>query len=772
MTKMMPAANENFGLSQSVRRAEDPRLLTGRGVYVDDTAPTGALHAFVLRSSVAHADITVNVEDARAAEGVALILTGPDIDAAGVVNHIPTVVADNRDGGKAADPQRPLLALGRVRFVGEAIAMVIAETMEQARDAAELIEVDYEELDVKLDVAEGGVAVHAEAPDNVVYDYGKGDEAATEAALAKAARVVELTVDDNRVICASLEPRGSWAEVADGRLHVCVNGQGVWAAKGQLAASLNLNKADVRVTNPDVGGGFGMKAMIYPETILVAHATRALGKPVRWMGDRSESMLSDNAGRDLICHAKLGFDADNRLIAYRMDNVANMGAYNSGYAQHIQSELFSKVMPGCYDVQACYMTSKGIFTNTTQVDAYRGAGRPEAIYVLERAMDHAARELGIDRFELRRKCFIQPDQFPYVSAMGETYDVGDFPRVLNRAMVEADVAGFEARKAESAAEGKLRGLGLCYYIESILGNPSESAEIEFTDDGRVTLYVGTQSNGQGHETVYRQFLSNDLGIAPDMIDIVQGDSDRIATGGGTGGSRSVTTQGTANKAASAKVIEKFTPFVAGLLDVDTVEFEEGTFRASESNRVVTILEAAAEARMAGETDLLKTRETTTLPGRSYPNGAHLCEVEIDRDTGQLEVVKYTVVDDFGNLMNPMLAEGQVHGGVAQGIGQAVSEQVVYDETGQLLTASFMDYGMPRAQGMPMIAFYSEPVPSTANVLGMKGCGEAGTVGAMAAVGNAALDALWDLGLRQVDMPFTPSRVWAMLHQAEGAIAAE
>ncbi|MCK0166831.1 xanthine dehydrogenase family protein molybdopterin-binding subunit [Jannaschia sp. S6380] len=764
---------EKFGLSQSVRRAEDPRLLTGGGAYVDDTAPEGALHAYVLRSPVAHADITtLNVEAAEEMDGVRAVLTAARLDEAGVENHLPTAVAKNRDGSRAADPQRPLLAKERVRFVGEGIATVIADSLAQARDAAEAIEVEFADLPVKLDVAPGGPVVHGEANDNVVYDYGKGDEDACEAALAAAARVVELTVDDTRIICASLEPRGTWAAPEGERLHVCVNGQGVWGTKGQVARSLSLEADAVRVTTPDVGGGFGMKGMNYPETILVAHAARMLDRPVRWMADRSEAMLSDNAGRDLICTAKLGFDDENRLVAYRMDNVANMGAYNSGYAQHIQSELFSKVMPGCYDVQACYMTSTGIFTNTTQVDAYRGAGRPEAIYVLERAMDFAAKELGVDRFELRRKCFIQPDQFPYMSAMGETYDVGDFPRVLDRARAEGDVAGFEARRADSAARGKLRGLGICYYIESILGDPNETAEIEFTENGRVTLYVGTQSNGQGHETVYKQFLATDLGISPDLIDVVQGDSDRIAKGGGTGGSRSVTTQGTANRGTAMRVIEKFTPFVAGLLDVDEVTFEEGSFRAKESNRVMTVLEAAAAARAAGETELLRTRETTKLPGRSYPNGCHLCEVEVDRDTGNLEVVKYTVVDDFGNLMNPMLAEGQVHGGVVQGIGQAVSERVVYDADGQLLTASFMDYGMPRAQGLPMIAFHSEPVPSTANILGMKGCGEAGTVGAMAAVGNAALDALWDLGLRRVDMPFTPSRVWAMLNDAKGSIAAE
>ncbi|PWJ20498.1 xanthine dehydrogenase family protein molybdopterin-binding subunit [Jannaschia seohaensis] len=764
---------DKFGLSQPNRRTEDPRLLTGGGAYVDDLAPEGALHAYMLRSTVAHGEIKeLDVSDAEEMPGVKMVLTADRLD--GLDATLGTTPAKSPvDGRRGVTPERPLLAKGRVRFVGEGIAMVIAETLAQARDAAEAIMVDIDELPVKVDVAPGGPALYDEAPDNVAYVWKMGDEAKVEAALAGAAHRVTLEVEDNRIMVASLEPRGCFAEgIEDGRLHVCVNGQGVWGMKGDLARVLGMPKEAIRVTNPDVGGGFGMKAMAYPETFLVAHACRDLGQPVRWMGDRTESMLSDNAGRDLTQTAEMGFDADYKLIAYRTTNVANMGAYNSGFAQNIQSDLFSKVMMGVYDVQDACMTSTGVFTNTTQVDAYRGAGRPEAIFVLERAMDYAAKELGVDPFELRRKSFIPEDKFPYVSATGETYDVGDFHKVLTRAMKEGDVAGFDARRAESAAQGKLRGLGVCYYIESILGNPEESAEIEFGADGRVSLYVGTQSNGQGHDTVYKQFLATDLGISEDMIDVVQGDSDRIATGGGTGGSRSVTTQGTANRATAAKVVEKFTPFVAETLDVDEVEFEEGQFRSPGSNVVMTVLEAAAAAREAGREDLLKTRETTKLPGRSYPNGCHLCEVEIDRDTGNLEVVKYTVVDDFGNLMNPMLAEGQVHGGVVQGIGQAVSERVVYDEDGQLLTASFMDYGMPRAEGLPFIAFYSEPVPSTANVLGMKGCGEAGTVGAMAAVANAALDAMWPLGLRKVDMPFTPSRVWAYLQEADAAIAAE
>jgi carbon-monoxide dehydrogenase large subunit len=677
------------------------------------------------------------------------------------------------DGRRGVTPERPILAKGRVRFVGEAVAMVIAETLAQARDAAEAIELEIDALPVKVDIAPGGPAIHPEAEDNVAYVWKLGDEARVEAALAGAAHRVTLEAMDNRIICASLEPRGCYAEpIEDGRLHVCVNGQGVWGMKTDLARVLRMDKDAIRVTNPDVGGGFGMKAMAYPETFLVAHACRELGRPVRWMAERTESSLSDNGGRDLIQTAELGFDADYKLIAYRSTNVANMGAYLSGFAQNIQSELYSKVLPGVYDVQDVCMTSTGVFTNTTQVDAYRGAGRPEAIFVLERAMDYAAKELGVDPFELRRKSFIPADRFPYVSATGETYDVGDFHRVLARAEAEGDVKGFAARRAASEAKGKLRGLGVCYYIESILGSPSETAEIEFAADGRVKLYVGTQSNGQGHDTVYKQFVATDLGVPVEAIDVIQGDSDLIAKGGGTGGSRSVTTQGTANRATAEKVVEKFTPFVAERLEVAEVAFEEGQFRSTGSNVVMTMLEAAEAAREAGREDLLRTSETTTLPGRSYPNGCHLCEVEIDRDTGNLEVVKYTVVDDFGVLMNPMLAEGQVHGGVVQGIGQAVSEHVVYDEDGQLLTASFMDYGMPRAMGLPMIAFYSEPVPSTANVLGMKGCGEAGTVGAMAAVANAALDALWPLGLRRVDMPFTPARVWSMLQEAEAPVAAE
>ncbi|WP_341864040.1 xanthine dehydrogenase family protein molybdopterin-binding subunit [Gymnodinialimonas sp. 57CJ19] len=756
-----------FGSSQSVTRYEDTRFLTGAGRYVDDIAPNDALFAYVFRSPMAHGVITeLDVSDALMAEGIHAVMTAADLKAEGFDNAMRFFRADNRDGTKGNDAPRPMLAEGHVRFVGEPVAFVVAETLQQAKDAAELIVFDVDDLPVKLDIAPGGPVLHESAPDNVVYDFGVGDEDATQAALDAAAHVVTYTSYDNRVIVNSMEPRGCFAELDGDRLHLSVNGQGVWGIKKDLAKLFKTDAAQIRVTNPDVGGGFGMKAMVYPENLLVPIAARQLGRPVRWMAERTESMLSDNGGRDLSVTCTLGFDADHKITAYKVDSLSSMGAYNSEFGQGIQAGLFAKVLCGPYDIQTIAFRNRGIFTNTTQVDAYRGAGRPEAIYALERVMDHAARELGVDPVELRRTNFIKPDAFPYTSATGELYDVGEFDRVLSRAVDEADVAGFAARRAASEAKGHLRGLGIGFYIESILGSPDETATVELTETG-ATLYVGTQSNGQGHETVYRQILHDQTGLPLDQIEVVQGDSDRIATGGGTGGSRSVTTQGTAMRATADVLISGLVGFLADDMDARDISFdaEEGVFRAPGSNVVITLLEAAARAKAAGREDLAKASETTTLPGRSYPNGCHIAEVEIDRDTGETRVERYSVVDDFGVLMNPMLAEGQVHGGVAQGIGQAIMEHTVFDDDGQLLTATFMDYGMPRAVDLPMIEFRNEVVPSTANILGMKGCGEAGTVGALGAVANAVQDALWPLGIEHVDMPFTPVRVWEMLQNA-------
>ncbi|WP_238368019.1 xanthine dehydrogenase family protein molybdopterin-binding subunit [Mesobacterium pallidum] len=765
---------EKFGKSQSVKRVEDLRLLTGQGRYVDDIAPDGALHAYFLRSMQAHGRIvSIDASAAREVPGVHLVWTGADLAEQGLAEGIRgAAIVDNRDGTKAADVVRPFLCSDKVRHVGDAIAMVVAESLDAARDAAELIEVEIEDLPAQMTLSAGDTPLHDAAPDNRAFDWGLGKEEETKAAFAAAAHVVRLDVGDNRIMVASMEPRGCYAEMEGERLHFSVNGQGVWSFKASLARYLKMDPEMIRVTNPDVGGAFGMKSMpSYQEYYPVAHAARVLDRPVRWMSDRSEAMLTDNAGRDLESVAELAFDADHKITGYRVTTRCNLGAYNSNFAQAIQTNLFARVLTGPYDIQTTWLAVEGYYTNTTPVDAYRGAGRPEAIYVLERIMDRAARELGVDPGALRRKNFVKPDQFPYKTATGENYDVGEFARVLGHAETLADIPGFAARKAASAQAGKLRGLGICYYIESILGDPSETAKVEFHEDGTVSIYVGTQSNGQGHETVYAAFLSDQTGIPMDRIKVIQGDSDLIATGGGTGGSRSVTTQNTATLATVDKMIAAFTSFLADKMGVDAaaVTFDDETFRAPGSNLTPTFLEAAAMAREAGREDLLVHQETATLPGRSYPNGCHVAEVEVDPETGQVTAKRYSVVDDFGNLINPMLAAGQVHGGVAQGLGQALTEHVVYDEDGQLLTASFMDYGMPRATDMPFVDLEFEPVPSTANIMGMKGCGEAGTVGSMAAVANAVGDALWDAGVRQADMPFTPHRVWQMMQgHAEAA----
>ena len=764
---------EKFGRSQPVKRVEDVRFLTGQGRYIDNIAPPDALHVYFLRATVAHGIIAdLDVTDARAAPGVHLVLTAADIEAAGIAMGMKGDRVINIDGTRGAAPERPIIARTRVRFVGEVVAVIVADTLAQAKDAAEMIVVDIEELEPHIVPALGGPDIHPEAPGNLAYDYGLGDLAATDAALARAAHVVTLDLPDNRIIVNSLEPRGCYAEMTDGRLHVCVNGQGVWGPKEALAKHFKLKPADVRVTTPDVGGGFGMKGMNYPEMILTAAAARALNRPVRWMSERTEAMLSDNAGRDLVTTASMGFDASHKLLAYKVETVANMGAYNSQYAQTIQTELFSKVMPGTYDVQTVWLGSKGVYTNTTPVDAYRGAGRPEAMFVLERMMDAAARAMGVDGWELRRLNFVTPAQFPYTSATGVTYDVGEFARVLGRAEVEADRAGFAARRQGSEARSKLRGQGLCYYIESILGDKDEVSTVVFLEGGDVQIHVGTQSNGQGHETVYAQFLSDQTGIPADRIRVMQGDSDLIPTGGGTGGSRSVTVQNTATLATVDKMITAMAAFLGDTEGVPAAEiaFDDERFRIPGSNLTPTMVEVVDLARMAGRTDLLRYSARIELSDRSFPNGAHVAEVEVDPDTGVVQVVRYTVVDDFGNLINPMLAEGQVHGGIAQGIGQAVLERVVYDDQGQLLTATFMDYAMPRADDMPHIAFNSEPVPSLYNPMGMKGCGEAGTVGALAAVTNAVLDALWARGVRDVEMPFTPQRIWAVLQRDQRGIS--
>lgn len=754
-----------FGLSQPLKRREDVRFLTGRGRYVSDIVPAGALWAVFLRSDHAHGEIvTLDVAQARGMPGVHLVLTADDLAARGVKLGMKGERIDTRDGGKGAGPERPVLAKGRVRFVGEALAMVVAETPDQARDALEVISFDINPLDPALHLICEEPTIHPEAPANRAFDFLFGDAAGTEAALAASTHRIALEVIHNRVTAAPMEPRACFAEWDGERLHFCVNGQGVWVQRNELSRMLGLPRDRIRVTNPDVGGGFGMKSMTYPEYVVVAEAARALGRPVAWVSSRTEGMLTDNAGRDLVARVELGFDADHRITAYKVDLVTNLGAYNSQFGQAIQTELFAKVLTGVYKVPHAVLLATGVYTNSVPIDAYRGAGRPEAIMTIERAMDHAARVMGVDPVALRLKNVVR--DFPHTTMEGEIVDGGDFAGLLET--VAERSAGYADRLADSRARGKLRGIGVAAYIEAILGDPDEFARLALDEDGGATLYVGTQSNGQGHESVYSRFVSEATGIPQDMVRIVEGDSDRIAKGGGTGGSRSVTVQGTATRATVTAMISAFETFLAAEWGVEGVDFVDHRFGSPGTNHRLTLAEAAALARAKGRQDLLDRREKIVLDGRSFPNGVHLAEVEIDPETGALRLDRYSVVDDFGVLVAPNLVEGQVHGGVAQGFGQAVTEWLVQDEGGQVVTASFMDYGMPRAADLPFIRFAERGIPTRTNPLGMKGCGEAGTVGALGAISNAVRDALAPVGVTRVDMPFTPCRIWTWIEEARHA----
>jgi len=770
-----------FGIGQPVRRVEDQRLVTGRGRFTDDVNLPGQVYGFVVRSPHAHARIRrIDTSKAMAAPGVLAVLTAADVGGASIPCFVPIT---NRDGSKAPMPPHPILCRDKVRYVGDKVAFVVAETRAQARDATELVEVDYEPLEAVADTAAALGArvppVHEECPGNLAFDWHFGDEQAVAAAFAKAARRVRLELVNNRLVCNPMEPRAAVAEwdAGAGKLTVHTCTQGGWAFRDVLAQNLGLPKEKVRVVTPDVGGGFGMKAMFYGEYTLCALAAKKLGRPVKWTSERGEAFLSDSQGRDHVTVAELAFDADHRILGLKVDVVANMGAYYYFFAPFIPTGAALKVLPGVYDVKCLSYGVKAVFTNTVPVDAYRGAGRPESIYCIERLMDLAAAELGVDRLELRRKNFIRPEQMPFKTAAGEVYDSGDFERVMNAAVERADWQGFAARRAEAARRGKLRGIGLCYYIESTMGNPVEHATVRFAPDGAVEVLVGTQSNGQGHETAYAQVLVERLGVPFEKVRIVQGDTDAIADGGGTGGSRSLTAEGVAILEASDRVIEKGKIAAAHVFEtaVADITFADGTFRVAGTDRAIGIMELAERVRVMaskppGLEEGLDASASIKLDAWTFPNGCHVAEVEVDPETGITRIVRYTVVDDFGVVVNPLLVEGQVHGGVVQGIGQALLEHTVYDASGQLLTGSFMDYCMPRADDLPSFDFSTVEVPCRNNPLGVKGCGEAGSVGSCAAVINALVDALSPLGVRHVDMPALPEKVWRLAQGARRAAA--
>ncbi len=766
-----------FGIGQPVRRVEDPRLITGRGRYTDDIDLPGQAHIHVLRSPHAHARIrSIDVSAARAAPGVLLVATADDIGDPGLPCLIPL---QNRDGTDRADPKHPVLCRDEVNYVGDHVAFVVAETRLQAKDAAELIEVNYEPLPAVADTAKalqpGQAQVHPEVPGNLAFDWHYGDEARTKAAFASAARTVRLELVNNKVICNAMEPRACVAE-PDGvgdrlTLHVCT--QGGWGFRDILAQNLGLDPDKVRVITPDVGGGFGMKGFYYPEYTMAGFAARQLKRPVKWTGERGESFLSDTMGRDHVTTAELAFDARNRITGLRVNVISNMGAYYYQYAPYIPTGAALKVLPGVYDIPALSYSVQGVFTNTVPVDAYRGAGRPESIYCMERLIEYAARELGVDVNELRRINFIKPEQMPYTTAAGEIYDTGEFARVMDTAMQRADWQGAAARKQQSASRGRYRGIGMCYYIESTMGDPTEHATVRFEEDGTVSVLVGTQTNGQGHDTAYAQVLHQRLGVPFERIRIVQGDTDQIKAGGGTGGSRSLTAQGMAICDASDAVVEKGKAYAAQVFEAAAADitFTDGDFRVAGTDKVIGIMDLATRARtmtIPGIEGGLDAAATTKLQAWTFPNGCHIAEVELDPDTGEVDITRYTIVDDFGVVVNPMLVEGQVHGGIVQGIGQALQEGAVYDDSGQLLTGSFMDYTMPRADTMPSFDFSTVEVPCKNNAMGVKGCGEAGSVGAPAAVINALVDALAGFGVRHVDMPATPEKVWRLTQSRRAA----
>ena len=759
--------------SKSVRRREDAKLLTGKGNYSADGHPPGTLHAVLARSHHAHARInSIDTSAARVMPGVVAVFTGADLTD---VAPIPGGIGFPRpDGSPAPKTDRPLIAADRVRFVGEPVALVLAETLEAGKDAAEAVMVDYSELPLVTDqvaaLEPGAPKVWDDVPDNIGFLWKRGDAAATDEALSKSAHVARLQFTVSRVTANSMEPRGAWAEIdGDGRMVVHAAHQSPFNLRNGMAnGNFNIKPTDIRVLCEDVGGSFGMKSGVQPEYVLAAWAARKMQRPVRWIEDRTEGFLSDEQAREMRITVELGLDASNKFTALRLRWDVNLGAYVTGRSGWPVGNIGGTA--GVYDIPTIYAESCGILTNTVPTAAYRGAGRPEATYTIERIIEIAARELGISSFELRRRNLIPPEAMPYKTALTFTYDCGEFEGNMRKAadMVEWD--GFAARRAEAEKRGKLRGIGLCNCIE-VAGGPflrpaKDQAALRLAADGALVLRTGSMSVGQGLETAFCQLVSDRFGVPLDQVRYEAGDTDMLPGGKGNGGSGALCIGGAAVDLVVNKVIDKAKQVAAELLEAAEVDvtFDAGRFTIAGTDRSISLAEVARAATVDGN-ELVESGEFTPT-AVTFPNGTHICEVEIDPDTGVTEVVRYCAVEELGRVLNPLLVAGQTHGGVAQGVGQAMAEQIVHDpQTGQMVTASFMDYIMPRADDLPDIEMTTREVPTKVNPLGAKGVGEAGTVGAMAAAMNAVNDALAPLGIRHFDMPATPYRVWKAIAEA-------
>jgi carbon-monoxide dehydrogenase large subunit len=767
-----------FGVGQPVRRTEDPKLVRGEGRYTDDINVAGQVHAVMVRSRDAHGIIR-NIDTAAAKDmpGVLAVYTGEDLKAYGGLKcNLPL---KSRDGSPIKYTPRPALAADKVRFVGDPIVCVIAETLAQAKDAAEAVAIDIEPLpavtEARKAVEPGAPLVWDTVPNNVALDYHQGDSAKVEAAFKSAAHVTRLPAINQRLVVNSIEPRSAIGEYAKAdakwTLHSC--SQGVFGLKNMLRDALSAPADKVRVLTGNVGGSFGMKAALYPEYVCILHGAHELGRPVKWTDERSGSFVSDHHGRAFDMTMEVAFDKDGLILAVRLTGFGDLGGYCAAFGPLLPTANVSKNTVSVYRTPLFEVSTKCVFTNTTLVSAYRGAGRPEGNYNMERALDLAAAEMGIDRFELRKRNFVKLREMPFKTASGTEYDCGDFPAVFRHAIELADVKGFKARKRESRKSGRLRGLGVGCYLETTAAGTQEMGGIRFEADGTVTIVTGTLDYGQGHASTFAQVLTDKLGIPFDKIRLLQGATDQLVHGGGTGGSRSTMLSGTAVMQAADKVIEKGKQLAAHVLEASTddIEFERGRFVIAGTDRAISIMELSKRVKAGlkladgSNASLDVTHVTEAVPG-TYPNGCHIAEVEIDPETGKSQVVKYSAVNDFGTVVNPLLVEGQTHGGVVQGLGQALMEGAFYDNDGQLLTGSFMDYAMPRAKDAVNFAIESHPVPTKTNPVGAKGCGEAGVSGGLPTVINAIVDALSDYGIRHIEMPATPQRVWQAIHEAQ------